>query len=300
MIRYALAACALKAFSVNSASKSLYRQIGNHVGARLRRTADIRIYHERGKLFLDLCKRHQIVRDGDNLLEVGTGWMHWYSIYLRLFYRIHVTTLDIWDNRQLSALKAAFQKLAVSLEHSGGGQTISDTLRTVVHARDFDELYRNLDLEYVIEPTGSLDQFPDECFDSVFSFHVLEHVRREDVVTLIRAIHRVLAPGGWTIHQIGIDDHLAHYDRSASAKQYLRYSDRAWRTFFENDVQYFNRLQLSDWLDVFEQSGFLLVEGDQERADIDMLRIHPTFQKYSREDLACTILTIVHKKLASN
>ena len=44
------------------------------------------------------------------------------------------------------------------------------------------------------------------------------------------------------------DTSLYHYDTSVSAKNYLRYSDAVWKRWFENRVQYFNRVQRREWL----------------------------------------------------
>ena len=109
-----------------------------------------------------------------------------------------------------------------------------------------------------------------------------------------------MKPGGFSIHQIGIDDHLSHYARRMTSKNYLRYSDRTWKRFFENDVQYINRLQMSDWIDIFTEEGFVLSERITESTDIAALQVHPQYRRYTGEDLACTILTIVLNKPTSS
>jgi hypothetical protein len=68
--------------------------------------------------------------------------------------------------------------------------------------------------------------------------------------------------------------------------------------FFENEVQYFNRLLMADWLEIFSQEGFVFMEKIAGCTNIDSLRIHPQYRGYTREDLSCTNLTIVHRKPA--
>ena len=46
-------------------------------------------------------------------------------------------------------------------------------------------------------------------------------------------MYRSLKPGGYSIHQIGIDDHLTHFDSSQSPKKYISYSDNVWKLLFE-------------------------------------------------------------------
>lgn len=296
MFRYALAAAALKVFSYNDVTKRLYYGLGNTLGAKRRERASIHTYVSRGNVLVDLCARSGAIHAGSTLLEIGTGWIHWYSVYLRLHHDVEITMFDMRDNRQFTALKAAFSSLSTLPGEVPKHQEMIESVDTVVCSKDFEELYDRLGLRYVVEPRGSLDQFPDHSFDCVFSFYVLEHVPRDGTVELAHDIYRVLKPGGLSIHQIGIDDHLAHYDSKASPKQYLRYSGTAWRRYFENELQYFNRLQMSDWLDVFDQVGFSFVQRMIESVDVSSLPVHPDYQHYTIEDLSCTILTIVHRK----
>lgn len=295
MVRYILAALALKAFSTNNATRTIYRRIGNTLGERRRTNANIDSYLRRGKLFLDLCTRYDAVIDGDKLLEIGTGWFHWYSIYLRLFCDVSITMFDILDNRQFGAMKTCFSKLKESIGTTAPNHNkLTEDIERIIAVNDFQELYSLFGLEYVIEKTGSLRKFQDNSFNCIFSFHVLEHVNR--VEEMIGDMYRILKPGGYSIHQIGIDDHLSHYDKKESPKNYLRYSDTTWKLFFDNDVQYHNRIQMSDWLSLFKKQGFLRMEETHQSCNIDSLSINPKYLHYAKEDLACTNLTIVNKR----
>lgn len=110
---------------------------------------------------------------------------------------------------------------------------------------------------------------------------------------------RMLKPGGFCIHQIGIDDHLAHYDSQASQKNYLEFSLTRRKYLFENIVQYHNVLQGDDYQNLFRKKGFEIIEIDRERCDISRLTIHDDWSNYSREDLETTIFTIVCHKPAN-
>lgn len=297
MLKYIAAAAALKAFSVNSLSKKLYRKIGNTIGQRNRLAVDdIDIRISRGNLLVDLCRKHNAVRDGDRILEIGTGWMHFYSLYLRLFYDLQVSALDIWDNRQFAALQAAARRLVAATDSHVSEPKAQDSLRKIIGCKSYEELYSVFGYKYFIEPTGSIGKFADSEFDFITSFHVLEHVPTRFVEKLAHDMFRKLKPGAYTIHQIGIDDHLTHYDSKASPKQYLKYSDRIWRLLFENEVQYFNRLQTSDWLSTFADAGFELVDKIHDGVSVDSLHIDTRFRSYPKEDLECTTLTVVYRK----
>ncbi len=298
MIRYTLAALALKTFSLNDTSRRLYRYLGNTYGARRRRSAsDLDTRIAQGELLLELANKYAAFHDGARALELGTGWLHWYSLYASLFYRMRFVGLDVWDNRQLDALLETARKLRTALaSKQGNASSALARLDRLIEARSFEELYERMGFEYVLEPDGSLDGFADRSFDCIFSMHVLEHVPRGSVDALLANIYRTLSPGACTIHQIGIDDHLAHYDKKASSKQYLKYSDRTWRLLFDNDIQYMNRLQASEWAQRFEAAGFLPVERHAKGRTVEGLRVHPQFRHLPAEDYGCTILTIVYRK----
>ena len=53
---------------------------------------------------------------------------------------------------------------------------------------------------------------------------------------------------------------------------------------------------MNDWIDLFGQKGFVLMEKLPEFANTDSLQIHPKYQRYTKEDLSCINLTVVHKK----
>src|ERR1043165_3728637 len=102
MIKYIAVALSLKSFSCGPAMRLLYRQLGNKVGGRRRATGPMPGYYaERIKRMLRLTRQYNIVRDGDRILELGTGWLHWEALTLRLFFDIKAVLFDVWDNRQL-------------------------------------------------------------------------------------------------------------------------------------------------------------------------------------------------------
>ncbi len=297
MFRYTLAALALKTFSVNVATRKLYRKLGNAYNDVRRQSApglDVRI--ERGDVLVNLARKHHAIQDGHRLLEIGTGWMHWYALYAYLFFDVKLAGLDVWDNRQFAGLIATARKLRPVLVERGESARTIARLDRIVAARNWEELYESTGFKYVIHPNGAFTEFPDRSFDVVISFHVLEHVPRGGVNALLRDMYRVLEPGGCCIHRIDIHDHLAHYDRKALQKQYLQYSDRIWQTFFENEVQYINRLQASEWEQRFANAGFEVLERIAAHREMKTLRVHPQFRHLPREDFGCLALTLVHRK----
>jgi SAM-dependent methyltransferase len=292
-------AVALKAFSLNGLTRGVYRSLGNRLGQKKRRRQDIDKYVERGDLLVELARKYGLLWEGTALVELGTGWIHWFGLYLALHAEggVNLELYDVWDNRQLDALKSAFARLA-EVRSKDGTMTPAQLIRLqdIQSVESFDELYEKFNARYTIDSSGSLAAYPDDASDLVTSFHVMEHIGRSFIDRSIGHMYRMLRPGGYCIHQIGIDDHLAHYDSKVSRKNYLRYSLSRRKYLFENVVQYHNVLQGADYLRYFEEAGFDIVETDREHCDISGLSIHADWSGYSQEDLETTILTIVCRK----
>jgi SAM-dependent methyltransferase len=298
MLKYIITAMALKVFSSNSLARGQYRKLGNSLGGTRRRTELMPGYYpERLKRMLRLQRQHNIVRDGDRILELGTGWLHWEALTLRLFVDIEAVLFDVWDNRQLQGLKNYLQQLRPLL-NDGFGLSEAELRRAhslieaIIMVESFDDLYNLLGFRYVVESAGSLSQFPAHSFKLVVSAGVLEHVRRDAVPTLIEETQRVLKPGGWALHSIDTSDHLAHYDSTVSRKMYLRFSEWTWRCLFENEVQYINRVQREDWLALFRSNGFQLVEEKDQYVDITGLKLAKRYLHMQRRDLECAVLRL--------
>ena len=302
MIKYVSTAVALKVFSSGPQMRSIYRRLGNQVGNRRRSTGPMPGYYvERLKRMLRLQRQHGIVKNGDRIMELGTGWLHWEALTLRLFYDIEAVLYDVWDNRQLGGLKNYVRQLGPMLDKGfelspAELKRAQSLIAGILKSESFHELYRLLNFEYVVESSGSLAKFSTGSFQLVVSGGVLEHVYRDALPRLAGEMRRVLKPGGWAVHSIDTADHLEHYDRSVSPKLYLTYSEPTWRRFFENEVQYINRLQRGEWLALFNSNGFELIEEEARRVDISRLKLAERYRHMEKSDLECTVLKLALKK----
>jgi SAM-dependent methyltransferase len=302
MIRYVAAAAGLKLFSLSPRTREMYRALGNRVGARRRTTQGLPEYYLiRARWLMRSFGKHRILASGDRILEVGTGWLHWEAIVAKLSCDVRATLFDIWDNRQLEPLRRYYGELAKRIDAEVGldpsrRERVHGLLEAISSVASFADLYGLLGFEYVVEPGGTLRRFQDASFNAILSGGVLHAVRRDILPGYVRDIGRLLKPGGYSLHTIDMADQISYYDPGVSIKEYLRFSEATWARVFENDVQYFNRLQRSEWLDLFGQAGLELVE---EQTVTDAIIPQPVAGKYrelDRVDLACRVLRVVHRK----
>ena len=301
MVKYLAVALVLKFFSLNNSTKKLYRYIGNKFGAKKRINAGLRKKRiDRAKLILELLEKHNVVCDGQHLLELGTGWMQWESTIIRLFNNVNITLFDVWDNRQLDAFQGLFSEFEKVIDNEleipkDKNYEVHRILKSITKASSFEEIYKEFNFRYFINHEGKLTAFSENSMDMVFSYNVLEHVNRSIISNYIEELNKILKPGGYSIHVIDITDHLANYDPGVSRKQYLKYSDSVWKAFFENDVQYINRIQKNEWLNIFDESGLELVEEVSVKKPLK-IRPHELYRKNNGSDLECCQLRVVHRK----
>ncbi|MFP4164109.1 MAG: methyltransferase domain-containing protein [Chitinispirillaceae bacterium] len=303
MVRYYLTGTILKLFSCCSSSRQVYRFLGNTLGVSKRKKGRLpKYYVNRVKQMLEENERYGFFKDGTNVVELGTGWVHWEAVTARLFYDIKATLFDVWDNRQLSALQnyvGQLQGYLSDLEISKVQMKRAEELiGCIKKVKSFDELYNLLGFTYVIDPEGRMDGLGSGCFDVVTSAGVMEHIKVDTLPRLLKDIRRVLKPGGNSIHHINLMDHLRAYAKTVSCKQYLCYSEGHWRRFLHNEVQYINRLQRPEWLQLFEEAGLVLINEKCTREPIPTLTISENFRKMNSYDLSVTTMDLLHMKKA--
>jgi len=125
----------------------------------------------------------------------------------------------------------------------------------------------------------------DEKVDCSCSNEVLEHVPLYQLTDLLAALRAVTK--GITTHSIDYSDHYARSDRNVSRLNFLKYSDVEWRPY-NSGSQYVNRLRHSDYLRLFRQAGFKILEESSSAGDPppDVLDgLAPQFRQYDPSDL---------------
>jgi len=302
MLRYRLAAGALKVFSLNGATRYAYRRLGNVVGERRRAQGIEPGYIERADGNLRFAEKHAASADGMRVMERGTGWFHWGALFTRLFYDVEVMLFDVWDNRGFVGFRnyaAHLRERLPSLEtrDAAAREKAIELLGRVLDCANFDEVYRLLGWRYVIDAEGRLDALADNSIDLVFSSEVMEHIPASTLPRLADDLARVLTARGHVNQQIVEADHLRIYAPGMHSKSYLRFSDREWSRWFDNRVQYMNRWQHSDFVRLFRDHGFGIVEEEVANfVDTASIDIAPRWRDYDKADLDATVTRLIVRR----
>lgn len=302
MVRYVTVATAARFFSRSSATRRTYRALGNAVLRRQRAREGLPArYVERARYLLETCRRHGILHEGDRILEIGTGWMHWESTVLALFCGVRPVLFDVVDNRLWDVYQLYLRELAWAVDERlepdpARRARALRILGDLGRATSFEHAYEILGARYVVESSGSLAALPSGSFTLVVSCDTLEHLPRAVLSTELEAFRRLLVPGGFSVHQIDLADHLAYFDRRATPKHYYRFSHAAWDRWFESGVQHFNRVQRSEWRELFAQAGFEEVSEEVDRVDVEPGSVHADWRHLPADDLRTERIRLVSRK----
>lgn len=295
-MNYLVAAAFLKAFSLNSTTRSLYG-----VAKRFRRQ-ERHIIHERAAWVMDLLPPPQSDRKL-RILELGTGWIHAYSLYPALLREDEIHCFDVSDMRYpLAHLKRAVMRAE---EQITAWNTVPPTaiarmrnrVQEVLAAETRDDAYRILGITYHVASDG-LPAFPAGSMDFIYSIDVLEHVLASAFPSCTERWFSILRPGGRFAAQVGLDDHIAFNDKALGfgTKNYVRYSQRTWHLLLDNDVQYMNRIPASEMLRQFERAGFAIEQAVRDTNLVHHGPVHPDYGWLSQEDLQTVRLNLVARK----
>lgn len=299
MIKYYATAAALRAASCCGPARLAYRAVGNVWGGRNRSKGTMPDYYLR-RVERNLANNRLFaLAPDDYVLELGTGWMHWEAITLRLFHTFKAVLYDVWDNRQLSGLKNYLRQLDKALEDPrylpGVKRDIPRTrIAIMLGASNFEEIYRRFGFEYVVDTGGVMRHLPSQRFAAVISAGVMEHVDGPTADVLLHHMHRILRPGGWAAHSITLADHHFHYDRTMHPKQYLAHSGSTWSWLLDNGVQRINQIPKSRWLTLFKQAGLTIHQTRDTQGPA--IKPHADYAHQPDDDLRCTWLDVVSQR----
>ncbi|WP_137180504.1 class I SAM-dependent methyltransferase [Roseomonas sp. AR75] len=130
-----------------------------------------------------------------------------------------------------------------------------------------------------------LAEIPPGSVDLVFSEVALEHVRRDALAPLLRALRRVSAPDGIGLHGVDFHDHLG------GALRHLRFAPSFWEGAAVGRAGlYNNRLGLSEMLEQFAEAGFAATATHRllwEAPPLPPGGAHPGLHRRAEDDHVC-------------
>jgi hypothetical protein len=234
---------------------------------------------------------------GARTLEVGTGWIPTLPVGMHLL-GAQIHTYD--HVRHLRAANLArlvdlYPKHLPSLAEAAHCETalLEEKLRDLRRRQcdSVDGWLCPFEIHYHAPGDASQSRLPDGSLDLYLSIAVFEHVSVQAIKAMLREAFRTLRPGGLTYHVIGLFDHYTITDPSITRVNFLKYSDFTWRIIGQNKIQFHNRLRESEFVSLFQQAGFEIVDrqsaiDDRSLKALETMRLSQRFRNFDKKDLA--------------
>ncbi len=105
--------------------------------------------------------------------------------------------------------------------------------------------------DYLTAGLASLKELPTAAVDFIWSHNVLEHIRRDQFLPMLRELRRIQRQDGVSSHRVDLRDHVG------GALNNLRFQERTWESdFMSSSGFYTNRIRYTEMLKLFREAGF--------------------------------------------
>jgi hypothetical protein len=199
----------------------------------------------------------------DTFYEFGAGW----DILIPLIYSSKGVrkqiVIDINDLLKLDLVRANVARLK-SKGFVFPEATVSDKM----------DLSGNLGINFMAPHDGRATGFTSNSVQFISNTDTLEHIPKDDIISIVRECYRILAPGCVMSCVIDLRDHYAYFDSTISFYNFLTFTKGDWAPY-DNNLHFQNRLRYADYKKIFEDCGFTVVFEQCETpspADLEVLR----------------------------
>ena len=182
-----------------------------------------------------------------NILEIGAGKSLEQNIYIsyKLNNSVIQTAIDVNKMLDLDLVNQASEQIAYALKLQNKGK--------VKNLQDLKNFYK---INYMAP--FDLKKIKGK-FDMCVSTNALEHFKITNLKEYLNDLKNILETHGLVSSIVDYSDHYSHTDPKISNLNYLRYSKKEWRKY-NNPYLFQNRLRHQDYKELFESSGYKIIE----------------------------------------
>lgn len=130
--------------------------------------------------------------------------------------------------------------------------------------------------------------FERHSYDFICSNNTFEHIYPEVLKDILKEFKKLINPGGFMSHFIDLSDHFAHFDKSITIYNFLKFSESSWR-LIDNSIQPQNRLRWKEYLKMYNDLDIPVTKQETRPgslSDLARVEVNKRFQYLSPEDLA--------------
>ena len=220
-------------------------------------------------------------------LELGTGWYPVVPISLFLFGAEEIRTVDV---TLLTNVQHVLKTIEKFLDYEAEGKLQEylscqperlERLRVLASKKGkitFEDLTKELRIRYLVQDARRLS-IDTDSIDLIHSNNTFEHIYPDILKAILQDFKRVVKPGGLQSHFIDLSDHFAHFDKSITIYNFLRFSPVAWR-WIDNTVQPLNRMRITDYRKLYKEVGLEITEEQLRPGDLKALESVPVHASF--------------------
>lgn len=250
-----------------------------------------------------VLNRHIVGRAFNSLsfYEFGAGWDMLTPLIYFMYGVQQQTIADIHFNLKLELINHTMQRL--SLHHDAVERLAGKTLQRIdpTPVNNITDLQSRFGITYCAPMDARSTGFTANSIDVLTTTSVLEHIPVVDIPAILSESYRALKSDGIISFIIDPKDHYWFFDKSITMFNFLKFSDTLWSLFNTNAV-YQNRLRYSDYINLFHEAGFVILEEKAitatiaELSELQQLPLAHRFKGYKLEDLGVIELRVVMRK----
>lgn len=228
------------------------------------------------------------------LLDIGSGWHPTIPVLWHSFGNSDQTLADICPNMnawQVADTVRHFREIVGNPKwsHSSDLKRLPET--PPASLPDAASALRPMGIRYEAPYGDYLQKHPNH-FDMVICTQVLQHIPKAVHLQLFKELFHCMKPGALfhaTVHFVG---QFQSPGLRQGQYEHLTASPETWDGWINSSLMGFNRLKGTDYRETLEQSGFRIREfrlvepTAEDLAELRRTKVHPSFGRYSEQELA--------------
>lgn len=253
----------------------------------LKQRSDPKLYND---AFYNALRKMNIENfEGKTICELGPGQ---FLAHALLFYQMggdssYLLEIDDFAN----------QKSEVKIDKNMILDKNFNRIRKLPMPKDhitWQQYLKQINAEYYTDGIQGYLRVPTNSIDYIFSFSVVEHIRKNIFKKSMEEIYRMMKPGGMAYHTVDLKDHFG------GGKNHLRYPDNVWHNEIHYKLDnYTNRLTCTEICNLAEEIGFEIVFIEKRKyKELPLKRneLSTELRGMSNEDLLISDFILVLRK----
>lgn len=220
-------------------------------------------------------------------LEIGTGWYPVVPISFFLAGTNKIYSVDVTFLTSKERIKTTLSKFIECSKLNKLKDYITivpkrfeaiENLLKNYEQYSLEEILKNLNLEYLIEDARNLS-LESNSIDFINSNNTFEHIYPNILSPILKDFKRVIKHNGVMSHFIDMSDHFAHFDKTITIYNFLKFSESKWK-WIDNSIQPQNRMRIYDYKKMYSNLGIPISEETFRKGNLKELKSISLAKKY--------------------